>query len=114
LAELGPNEPQIVKLAEEIINRESGWQVKVCNAKQGCNAGQGLFQIIPSTLRNCEVGLERKLDVFNPVDNMDCGWWLLTKDGVAVGIGHWDDMSWKKGLPKKWGSGPYHLWKYGL
>ena len=91
------------KLAREIIRRESGFDTVACNVLLGCNSGQGLMQVIPSTERDCEKRIGRELDMLNAEDNLDCGLTLLKEDG----IGHWDDMSWKRGEPKKWGSGPY-------
>lgn len=92
-------------LVREILKRESGFAPGVCNADIGCGGGQGLFQVIPSTERHCEVLLERELDMFKVEDNLDCGLTLLKNDGIR----HWDDMSWTRGEPKKWGSGPYDL-----
>ena len=96
----------VKNLVFEIIKRESGWGWDVCNQKFGCNAGQGLMQIIPSTELICEKHFNRAMNMINPVDNVNCGIWLL---GDGSGISHWDDMSWKQGKPKKWGSGPYYL-----
>lgn len=99
----------LVGLVMEIIKREGGWKVDVCNHEQGCGAGQGLMQIIPSTERVCEEHFEREMDMLTAIDNLDCGIWLL---GDGSGITHWDDMSWKTGKKKQWGSGPYYLDDY--
>ena len=71
-------------LAHTIINCESDWQSKVCSFP-GCHAGMGIFQIIPTTKQYCENKLGRKLNVFNYVDNIDCGLWLLKNEGCR----HW-------------------------
>lgn len=76
-------------LAYEIIKRESGWKEKICNQEFGCRSGQGLFQIIPSTIKHCEGVLMRVLDPFYYKDNIDCGIWLLKNEG----IGHWQEWS---------------------
>jgi len=55
-----------------IFNCESKFDPNVCNKEFGCKAGMGLGQIIPSTLQDCEKWLGRKLDPFNPTDNIDC------------------------------------------
>ena len=85
------------ELLTEIIRRESNFDPKVCNKEFGCNAGQGLVQLIPSTVKNCEKRLEIKIDPFNPEDNLECGAFLLGTDGIR----HWEDPE------GKWGSGPY-------
>lgn len=102
----------LFNLASEIIKRESGW-VSQCSKSHGCRAGQGLFQVIPSTEKTCEAYFNREMDMLNEYDNIDCGFWLLTNKGVRSGIGHWDNF----GIPlngKQWGSGPYNLTEYGL
>lgn len=98
----------LTALVFEIIRRESGWKYDICNqtTADGCNAGQGLMQVIPSTEKVCEEHFEREMDMLTVVDNLDCGLWLL---GDGSGITHWDDLSWKKGEKKRWGSGPYYL-----
>lgn len=47
------------------------------------------MQIIPSTNKLCEKELRVKLDPFNPEDNLDCGLYLLKKDGII----HWSPYS---------------------
>jgi len=69
-------------LVEEIIRRESGGDTNICNLQYGCSAGAGLTGIIPSTLKSCEIGLGRNLDVFNPEDNKACAYWLLETRGI--------------------------------
>lgn len=105
-----------VRVMREIVKRESGWKWWLCNLTtiHGCKAGQGLAQVVPSTeIKTCEAHFERDMDMLNPYDNLDCAWWLLTDRGVRSGISHWDDMSWRYGLPRKWGSGPYNLKIFG-
>ena len=77
------------RLALEIAKRESGFVSDVCNFKYGCKSGQGIYQIVNSTLKHCEKKLGRKLDVFKAEDNIDCGLWLLKHEG----IGHWEPFS---------------------
>lgn len=56
-----------------------------CSYK-GCDAGQGLVQIIPKTLEYCETKLNRDLSVIDPIDNLDCGKWLYHNEGLK----HWN------------------------
>ena len=76
-----------------IIDCESSWRPNVCSYA-GCGLGQGLGQIIPSTLRYCEKKLGRKLDVFDEKDNLECCLWLYENEGVR----HWDSSKkcWNK------------------
>lgn len=69
-----------------IINCESSFRPEVCNAEYGCSAGQGLAQIIPSTLAYCEVKLGRVLNALNTRDNLDCAIFLYETDGNI----HWE------------------------
>ena len=69
---------------ERIIFCESSGRENVCSYK-GCNAGMGLAQIIPSTLKYCEQKLGRKLDAFNSQDNLECAIWLYENEGTK----HW-------------------------
>lgn len=109
LETLGKDNPRALALMKEIIKRESEWQETVCNNGTNCGGGQGLVQVIPSTEKGCEAHFGREMDMLSYRDNLDCGWWLLTANGIERGIGHWDDFSWKRGVPKEWGSGPYYL-----
>ena len=85
--------PQILAT---IMECESGGDPKACNTCQGtqweglydpsnCPCGAGLSGIIPSTLKYCEEKLDRKLDVFDPVDNESCAIWLYENEGLR----HW-------------------------
>ncbi|MEK6881032.1 MAG: transglycosylase SLT domain-containing protein [Nanoarchaeota archaeon] len=76
-------------LALEIVRRESNFNPKICNWKFGCRSGMGLFQIVLGTLKHCQSKLGRLLDAFDPIDNIDCGIWLLKYEG----IGHWEPYS---------------------
>lgn len=67
-----------------IIDCESDFRSDVCSYA-GCSGGQGLAQIIPSTLLYCEEKLKRHLDVFDPTDNLECAIWLYTNEGNR----HW-------------------------
>ena len=79
------NDVVLSELAERIIACESGGREAVCNAEFGCKSGQGLFQLIPSTVKYCEEKLGKKIDPFNTQDNLQCGMWLLENEGTA----HW-------------------------
>ena len=85
------------KLPLEIVRRESNFVPDICNQKFGCRSGMGLFQIVLGTLKHCQSKLGRLLDAFDPIDNTDCGLWLLKNEGIV----HWEDPF------GKWGSGPY-------
>lgn len=82
----------------DIIECESGFDPDVCNVEYGCGSGQGLAQIIPSTLRHCEEKLEKELDVFDPQDNIACAQYLLEEEGDY----HWGTAT------SSWGS--YDCW----
>jgi len=97
LAGLAKSDYNLLRLATEIIRRESNWQPEVCNKRYGCMAGQGLFQLIPSTVAYCEKKLKREIDPLNAFQNLDCGWWLLVNEGIR----HWEDPN------GEWGAGPY-------
>lgn len=94
-----PYDIGIELLLEEIIRRESNGDPKICNTEYGCNAGMGLTGLIPSTVTYCEEKLGRKIDPFEPEQNLACARWLLKNEGIK----HWEDWS-----------GPYHLVNYGL
>ena len=74
----------IADLLDKIIECESNWK-NVCNQKYGCNAGMGLAQLIPQTVKYCEKNLGRKIDPFNKQDNLECAFWLLENEGWR----HW-------------------------
>jgi hypothetical protein len=76
----------------KIIDCESDFRPDVCSYA-GCDAGQGLAQIIPSTLRYCEEKLMKDLDVWNPTDNLECAIWLYSNEGNH----HWSpsEACWK-------------------
>jgi len=91
-------------LLEKIADCESDWR-NICNVERGCKAGQGIFQLIPSTVKYCEQKLEKKIDPFNKNDNLECAVWLLTE--TSQGINHWGYPSWdSRGYinGKRWGS----------
>lgn len=81
--------PELLPVAREIIFRESRWRPDVCNMDSGCKSGQGLFQLIPTTVLYCEAKLQRKINPFDQYDNIDCGWWLLENEGIR----HWEAWS---------------------
>ena len=82
--------PQVLAmLLDEIIKRESGGNPKACNKQYGCKAGMGLTQLIPSTVKYCEEKLKKKIDPFNPDDNLECAMWLLENEGLK----HWEPYS---------------------
>jgi len=75
-----------------IIKCESSWNESVCSYK-GCGSGMGLGQIIPETLKYCEDKLNKKLDVFDAYDNLECSIYLYEKFGTAP-WGSEKDLSW--------------------
>ena len=78
---------------EQIIKRESGGDPSVCSYA-GCGSGQGLTQLIPSTVKYCERNLGKTIDPFNAEDNLECARWLLENEGIR----HWAPYS-----------GPYNI-----
>jgi len=76
-------------LLNKIAECESGWKTNVCNGHYGCRGGQGVFQLIPSTVKYCEKKLGKPIDPFNEADNIECAIWLMTNEGW----GHWGDSS---------------------
>ena len=84
LASLTPDD-----LLWKIVKCESNFDPLVCNQKYGCKAGMGLCQLIPSTVKYCEEKLGKKIDPFNPEDNLECGKWLLENEGDI----HWREWS---------------------
>jgi hypothetical protein len=80
-----------VLLLDKIIDCESNWK-NICNQKYGCNAGQGIAQLIPTTVSYCDKKLGRKIDPFNEQDSLDCAMWLLENEGYH----HWgtDKTNW--------------------
>ena len=106
---------RVFLLADEIVRRESGWKHDICNrtTSDGCAAGQGLFQVVYGTERTCEGHFGREMDMLDAYDNIDCGVWLLTANGVRQGIGHWDSFG-RLYNGRAWGSGPYDLSLYAL
>jgi len=82
------NYPELFRIME----CESNFNSTICNSDYGCNGGMGWGQIIPGTLNYCEGKLGRKLDPFNPYDNLECSLWLYINEGTQ----HWGtaDTSW--------------------
>ena len=78
---------------ERIIFCESSGRENVCSYK-GCNAGMGLAQIIPSTLKYCEEKLDKRLNPFDGEDNLECALWLYLNEGTK----HWNSSKncWNK------------------
>ncbi len=98
LSEDGSNYEELV-LLNKIIECESNWR-NVCNAKYGCRAGQGVAQLIPTTVRYCEEKLGKKIDPFCINDSVECAVWLLENEGHR----HWGTEI------TNWGS--YNCWKH--
>ena len=67
----------------DIVRCESGFNPKKCNEQYGCYAGQGLAQIIPGTLLQCEAVLGIELDVFDTEDNLLCAEYLYKTQGTT-------------------------------
>ncbi len=97
-------------LLNQIIECESGWR-NVCNAQYGCRAGQGVAQLIPTTVKYCETKLGKSIDPFNEQDSLECAAWLLSNEGSR----HW---GYPPGHPNRfhngieWGS--YDCWSVAL
>jgi len=64
-----------------IVKCESNFRPNVCSFA-GCQAGMGLIQVIPSSLRLCEKALGKKLNPYNVEDNLECGEVLLRIQGL--------------------------------
>ncbi len=86
-------------LLQKIIECESGWK-NVCNGEYGCYSGQGIVQLIPTTVKYCEKGLEKTINPFNIQDSIQCAIWLLKNEGWQ----HWGTNE------TEWGS--YQCFKY--
>jgi len=82
-------EKAINKVLALIIQRESSGRPNVCNKKYGCASGMGLTQLIPSTIHYCEEKLQKRINPFNPDDNLMCARWLLENEGTK----HWDKFT---------------------
>lgn len=92
-------EVEEAELLNRIIECESGWE-NVPNAKYGREGGQGVAQLIPSTVKLCEEALNKTLDPFNEQDALECAVYLLTE--TEAGKYHW-------GTPDSWW-GSYWCW----
>ena len=81
----------------KIIEGESRFNPNAINEEFGEKGGMGLAQIIPKTLKYCEEKLEKKLDPYNPDDNIECALFLYETYGTKP----WgDENTW-------WGSWNY-------
>lgn len=88
---------RIVNVAEqldEIITRESKWGYDgtdhaICNKEFGCGSGKGIIQLIERTRQHCSEKLGREIKRENPYDSLDCGIYLLEKEGIQ----HWEPYS---------------------
>ena len=80
-----PTNKSLATLMEKIIQCESSGNPNVCNRRFGCRAGMGLCQLIPSTVKYCELKLGKSIDPFDAEDNRECGMWLLENEGTR----HW-------------------------
>lgn len=80
-----------INILLNIVRNESNWDAGVCNKSIGCESGQGIFQIIPNTFKNCQNIIKTLEDVFNPYDNIRCGLHLYFED--SKGICHWQNYS---------------------
>ena len=86
-------------LMDRIIECESSGNPNAINSEYGCNGGMGLAQLIPKTVKYCEEKLDKKIDPFDPEDNLECAMYLLKNEGSR----HWGtaDTDW----------GTYWCWK---
>ena len=73
------NDPRYNPILEKIIKCESAGNPLAFNAEYGAT---GLFQVIYSTQKSVNKALNRKLNYFNPLDNIDAGLWLYEKYGT--------------------------------
>jgi len=82
----------------KIIEGESGFNPKAVNKQFGRVGGMGLAQLIPKTVKYCEKKLKKKIDPFDPKDNLECAKWLYENEGTI----HWgtEDTWW--GSYEKW------------
>jgi len=82
---------------ERIIFCESSGRENVCSYK-GCNAGMGLLQIIPSSLKLCENKFNERLNPFDAENNIKCGLYLLELQGLKA----WESSRhcWEKDIDK--------------
>ena len=55
------------------------------NAKNPHSSAKGLLQVIDMSARFCEKAFGRKLDMYNPADNLACGEYLYEHGGLQ----HW-------------------------
>lgn len=69
-----------VILLNKIIECESGWR-NICNTKS-CDYGQGVAQLIPSTIKYCEEKLGKRINPFNINENVECAVWLFNTYGT--------------------------------
>ena len=78
-------------IISRIIFCESSGNEKAYNKKSGA---KGLLQVIPSSERFCEKGLNKELDMFDPEDNLECGEYLMKHGGLL----HWkaSEKCWEK------------------
>jgi soluble lytic murein transglycosylase-like protein len=67
-----------------IVRCESQYR-NVCNFNYGCSGGIGYAQIIKQTAQHCSKKMGREIDPHNPIDNLECGAWLLKNEGTY----HW-------------------------
>jgi hypothetical protein len=99
-------------LLDKIIECESGGR-NVCNETYGCNSGQGILQLIPTTVKTCELALEKNIDPFTEKDSRECAMYLLKE--TPQGAHHWGypdghRNAYHKGI--RWGS--YSCWSSAL
>ena len=77
-----------------VIEHESEWDYLACNTCKGtkwegmypassCACGKGLGQLIPSTVKRCEIALQKDIDPFVAEDNIECSTWLYLNEGTS-------------------------------
>lgn len=55
----------------------------LCNQEFGCGSGIGDGQLTAIAIKDCEIGLRKKINPYNPNDNMECSVWLYKEYGTA-------------------------------
>ena len=73
---------EIPYLLYKIIECESNFDPDACNG-ENCEKGRGLIQLVSGTQKKYEEEIGRKIDPFDPIDNIECGLWLYKTHGTT-------------------------------